>query len=261
NSPLRHAFVIQNPLGEDTGVMRTTALPSMLDVLATNLSKRNMDVKLFELATVYLPLKDSKLADEHIVLTLGTYGKTAGFFELKGCIESLLHSLRIKELRFVANSDNTAYHPGRCASIYCGNTLLGVMGQIHPLVCEEYGLGNDVFTAELELPVLMSCISPEPTYVPLPRFPAMTRDIAIVCDNAVTVAALSDTMFAVAGDTLESCRLFDVYTGTGIPEGRRSVAFSLTIRAHDQTLTDEHADEIMKTILQNLEKVHGAVIR
>ena len=261
NSPLRRAFIIQNPLGEDTSVMRTTSLPSMLDVLGTNLAKRNMDVKLFELATIYLPVDGSELADEQTILTLGAYGKDAGFFELKGCIEALFADLRIRNIRFEAISDNSAYHPGRCAKISCGNTVLGVMGQTHPSVAEEYGFNVSVFTAELRVSALTSCVSGEPTYVPLPRFPAMTRDIAVVCDSAVTVAALSDTMYEAGGDYLENCRLFDVYTGAGIPEGKRSVAFSLTMRAKDQTLTDDHADEIMKSVLAKLEKVYGAVIR
>ena len=261
NSPLRKAFVIQNPLGEDTSVMRTTALPSLLDVLATNLAKRNMDVKLFELATVYLPIEGSELADEHMVLTLGAFGKSSEFFELKGSIEALFSALRIKNVRFEAISDNPAYHPGRCARITSGNTVLGVMGQTHPLVADEFGLNIGVFTAELNIPSMMSCVSDEPTYIPLPRFPAMSRDIAVVCDSSVTVAALTDTMYEAGGDYLEACRLFDVFTGTGIPEGKRSVAFSLTMRAKDQTLTDEHADEIIKSILKMLEKVHNAVIR
>ncbi|NLH01855.1 MAG: phenylalanine--tRNA ligase subunit beta [Clostridiales bacterium] len=261
SSPLRKAFVIQNPLGEDTSVMRTTSLPSMLEVLGTNMSKRNMDVKLFELATIYLPCENSELADEQTILTLGTYGKDAGFFELKGCIETLFESLRIKNVRYEAISDNTAYHPGRCAKITCRGDVLGVIGQIHPSVCPEFGLSSGVFAAELNISAMMSHVSGEPSYTPLPRFPAVTRDIAVVCDSAVTVAALADTMYEAGGEFLESCRMFDVYTGTGIPEGKRSVAFSLTMRAKDKTLTDEHADEIIKTILSKLEKVHGAVIR
>ncbi len=261
DSPLRKAYIIQNPLGEDTSVMRTTSLPSMLDVLGTNLAKRNMDVKLFELATVYLPVKGQDLADEQTILTLGAYGKDAGFFELKGSIEALFSDLRIKNVRFAAVSDNPAYHPGRCAEITCGDTVLGRMGQVHPSVAEEFGLNVGVFMAELNVKALMASVSGEPSYVPLPRFPAMTRDIAVVCDSSVTVAALSDTMYEAGGEYLESCKLFDVYTGTGIPEGKRSVAFSLSMRAKDQTLTDEHADEIMRAILAKLEKVHGAVIR
>lgn len=261
NSPLRNAFVIQNPLGEDTSVMRTIALPSMLDVLGTNLSKRNMDVKLFELATIYLSMEGSTLADEQTILTLGTYGKGTGFYEIKGCIEALLDTLRIKKLRFEAVTDNRAYHPGRCAAVYSGDRYLGVFGQIHPTVCPEFGLTGDIFAAELNVRSMMSCVSPEPTFVPLPRFPAMTRDIAVVCDCDITVAALADTMYKAGGEYLESCKPFDVYTGPGIPLGKRSVAFSLSMRAKDQTLTDEHADEIMKSILSSLEKEHGAVIR
>ena len=261
DSPLRHAFVIQNPLGEDTSVMRTTSLPSMLDVLGTNLSKRNMDVKLFELATIYLPIENDELANEQVIFTLGEYGKEADFFDLKGSIEAIFAALRIKNVRYEAVTDNPSYHPGRCAKITSGDTVLGIMGQVHPSVSSEFGLNVNVYTAELSVSAMMSCVSGEPSYVPLPRFPAMTRDLAIVCDSSVTVAALSDTMYEAGGDYLENCRLFDVYTGIGIPEGKRSVAFSLTLRSKDQTLTDDHADEIMKAILINLEKVHGAVIR
>ncbi len=261
DSKLRNAFIIQNPLGEDTSVMRTTALPSMLEVLGTNLSKRNMEVKLFELATVYLPLEGSELADEHTILTLGAYGKDTDFFRLKGCVEAMLKSLRVKDLHFDAVTTNNAYHPGRCAAVYSGNTRLGIMGQAHPSVASKFGFSSEVYTVELEVPALFGCVACEPTYTPLPKFPAMTRDIAVVCDSAVTVAALTDTMYAAGGDFVESCKFFDVYTGKGIPEGKRSVAFSLTIRAKDQTLTDEHADEIMRCVLEKLEKVHGAVIR
>ncbi len=261
DSPLRNAFVIQNPLGEDTSVMRTTALPSMLEVLGTNLSKRSMAVRLFELATIYLPRQDSPLALEKTVLTLGAYGKQEDFYGLKGCIEALLSALRIKNLRFASINDNSAYHPGRCAGIYCKDKLLGIMGQVHPQVCPEFGLSGEVFAAELDVNSLRDCVSAQPTYIPLPRFPAMTRDIAVVCDSSITVAALTDAMYAAGGDYLENCALFDIYTGAGIPEGKRSVAFSLSMRAKDQTLTDEHADEIMKSILSNLEKVHGAAIR
>ncbi len=261
DSPLRNAYIIQNPLGEDTSVMRTTALPSMLDVLCTNLAKRNMSARLFELGTIYLPGGADGLADEQIFLTLGAYGRDVDFFTLKGELEALFAELRIKDLSFEAISDNMAYHPGRCAEIRSGNRLLGIMGQTHPAVTEAFGLNVPVYTAELNVAALIDSIAGEPVYVPLPRFPAMTRDIAIVCDASVTAAALSATMYEAGGAYLESCRLFDVYTGAGIPSGKRSVAFSLTMRAKDQTLTDELADEIVAAILAKLEKVHGAVIR
>lgn len=261
DSPLRKAYVIQNPLGEDTSVMRTTSLPSMLDVLGTNFAKRNMDVKLYELATIYLPAKGEELANEQTILTFGEYGKEAGFYELKGAVEGILRALRIGNVRFEAVTDNPAYHPGRCAKITSGSTVLGIMGQTHPSVAPEFGLTGAVYTAELNVAALRASVAPDPTYQPLPRFPAISRDIALVCDANVTVAQLIDTMLAAGGAYLEACRLFDVYTGAGIPEGKRSVAFSLTMRAKDQTLTDEHADEVVRTILDSLKKVHGAVIR
>lgn len=261
NSPLRNAFVIQNPLGEDTSVMRTISLPSMLDILSTNLSKRNTQVRLFELAKIYLPKGEGELADEQTVLTLGAYGGDMDFYQLKGCVTAVLDFLRIPGLRFAAETENAAYHPGRCARVFSGDRFLGVFGQIHPLVCRNYGLNDDSFAAELNLPAMMASVGPEPTYQPLPRFPAMTRDISVVCDSAVTVADLTGAMYAAGGEYLESCRLFDVYTGTGIPEGKRSLAFSLTLRAKDQTLTDEHADETVKNVLAELKKVFGAVIR
>ncbi len=260
SSPLRDAFVIQNPLGEDTSVMRTTALPSMLDVLGTNYAKRNMEVRLFELATIYLKDKNSELADERVILTLGAFGKE-DFFALKGCLEALFANLRIHNVRFESVSNNPSYHPGRCAEIRCGEAVLGVMGQVHPAVAEEYDLGAEVFTAELSLSALMAAVVGEPSYVPLPRFPAITRDLALVCGSNVTVSALTDSMYAAGGDYLERCRLFDVYTGPGIPFGCRSLAFSLTMRAKDQTLTDELADKTVQAILKKLADTHGAVIR
>lgn len=261
SSPLRNAFVIQNPLGEDTSVMRTTSLPSMLDVLGTNYAKRNMDVRLFELATIYLKDKNSELADERVILTFGAFGRDEDFFALKGCLETLFADLRIHNVRFESVSNNPSYHPGRCAVLRCGETVLGAMGQVHPAVAGEYGLGVEVFTAELSLNALMASVSGEPSYVPLPRFPAITRDLALVCDSNVTVAELTDSMYAAGGDYLERCRLFDVYTGPGIPLGCRSLAFSLTMRAKDQTLTDELADKTVQAVLKKLADAHGAVIR
>jgi phenylalanyl-tRNA synthetase beta chain len=261
DSPLRRAFTILNPLGEDTSVMRTTPLPSMLDVLATNYAKRNTDVKLYELSTVYIPVEGQDLADERTVLTMGVYGKGADFLAVKGEVEAILSALRIKDVSFRADKTVGAYHPGRCAAVYSGETRLGIMGQVHPSVCEDYNIGTEVCTVELGLRELMDCRGAEPTYVPLPRFPAVTRDIAIVCDAAIPAYELQQCIMNNGGEYLESCALFDVYTGSHIPEGKKSVAFSLTMRAKDQTLTDDHAEETVSAVLEALEKIHGAVIR
>jgi phenylalanyl-tRNA synthetase beta chain len=261
DSPLRRAFIIQNPLGEDSAVMRTTSLPSMLEVLGTNLAKRNPDARLYELATVYLPPTGGLPADERPILTLGAYGQGSDFFAVKGCVEAILREMRIPGARFSAVFDNPSYHPGRCASIRAGDTELGVMGQVHPLVCEAFGIDCLVVAVELDMLSMMACRGPEPLYTPLPRFPAVTRDLAVVCDESVPAAALLDVIAAVGGPTLEDCRIFDVYTGTPIPEGKRSLAFSLSLRAEDQTLTDEHAEETVAKILEALNRTYGAVIR
>jgi phenylalanyl-tRNA synthetase beta chain len=169
--------------------------------------------------------------------------------------------MRIPGARFSAVFDNPSYHPGRCASIRAGDTELGVMGQVQPLVCEAFGIDCLVVAVELDMLSMMACRGPEPLYTPLPRFPAVTRDLAVVCDESVPAAALLDVIAAVGGPTLEDCRIFDVYTGTPIPEGKRSLAFSLSLRAEDQTLTDEHAEETVAKILEALNRTYGAVIR
>jgi len=257
-SPLRRGTVILNPLGEDTSVMRTTSLPSMLETLSRNASYRNQNVRLYELATVYRPSGET-LPDERPVITLGGYGKM-DFFDLKGCVEALLKEIRVTELVFEAEKNNPSYHPGRCASISVGTTVVGVMGQIHPTVAKEYDLG-ETYAAELDFKTLLACRAPESKYKPLPRFPSVSRDIALVCDVAVTVAALEKCIRKAGGKLLREVELFDIYTGSQVPEGKKSVAFSLKFRADDMTLTDEHADETTKKILELLEKELGAVIR
>ena len=261
DSPLRNALVIQNPLGEDRSVMRTTPMPSMLDVLATNAARRNPVVRFYETATVYRPLEDSKLADEAVWLTLGEYGGDADFFQLKGCVEAILKDMRVENVRFAAERGDPSFHPGRCASITAGGQPIGVIGQVHPLVCEAYGLESTAFYAQLDMAAMRALQAPEKTYAPLPRFPAVSRDIALVCAADIPVAELEDTITASGGQYLESVALFDVYTGAPIPAGCKSVAFSLTLRAADQTLTEEHAAETVGAILAALAEKHNAVIR
>lgn len=261
DSPLRDALVIQNPLGEDRSVMRTTPMPSMLDVLSTNAARRNAAVRFYELATVYRPRSGGSLADENVWLTLGAYGDNVDFFALKGCVEALLRELRVEGVRYIADKSDPSFHPGRCASIAVGDKVLGVVGQVHPLVCEAFGLDNGTFYAQLDMEALRAAQAPESTYVPLPRYPAVSRDIALVCREDIPVAALADTITAAGGQYLESVKLFDVYAGAPIPPGFKSVAFSLTLRAADQTLTEEHAAETMSAVLDALARQHDAVIR
>ena len=261
DSPLRDNYRILNPLGEDTSVMRTTALPSMLGVLSTNLSRRNMEAKLYEMATVYKKQPGKMLADERTVLTLGAYGGDVDFFALKGAVEALLCAARTPDVRFTADTETAAFHPGRCAAVWSGDTRLGTLGQIHPDVCAAYGLDGATYCAEIDIVLLHDLEGAEPVYTPLPRFPAITRDIAVVCDAAVPVGELTECIRKAEKNVLRGVKLFDVYTGVGIPEGKKSVAFSLTLRSDDGTLTDDHAEEAVRAVLDALRESFGAVIR
>ena len=261
DSPLRDNYRILNPLGEDTSVMRTAALPSMLGVLSTNLSRRNMEAKLYEMATVYKKQPGKVLADERTVLTLGAYGGNVDFFALKGAVEALLCAARTPDVRFTADTKTAAFHPGRCAAVWSGDTRLGTLGQIHPDVCAAYGLDGATYCAEIDVVLLHDLEGAEPVYTPLPRFPAITRDIAVVCDAAVPVGELTECIRKAEKNVLRGVKLFDVYTGVGIPEGKKSVAFSLTLRSDDGTLTDDHAEEAVRAVLDALRENFGAVIR
>ena len=261
DDPRRASFRILNPLGEDTSIMRTTTLPSMLEILTRNYNFRNKAVKLYEIGRTYgLGGKDG-LAIESKYLTLGTYGAGTTFFTLKGVVGAVLTDIRAQGIRYEACTDNPSYHPGRCAKVYCGDGYIGVFGQIHPLVAQNYGIDAELYCAELSLDALMKARGADPIYTPLPRFPAVSRDIAIVCDKKIPVAHLIDCIMESGGEYLKGCSLFDIYTGSHITDGMKSVAFSLTMRADDQTLTDEHAEETVNAVLSALESKFGAKMR
>ena len=260
DSPLRDSLKILNPLGEDTSIMRTTTLPSMLEILTRNYNFRNKSAKLYELGRVYFKRADG-LADEPKVLTLGAYGDGMDFFALKGAVEAVLKQLRIENVRFLADSENPSYHPGRCAKVFSGDRLLGVLGQIHPHVAGNYGVDAELYAAELRFDALYESKGSQPLYQPLPKFPAVTRDIAVVCDASVTVGELEDAIRKGAKGLLKDAALFDIYTGTGIAPAKKSVAFNLTLRADDRSLTAEEADADVKSILTALEQECGAVLR
>ncbi|MBQ3275726.1 MAG: phenylalanine--tRNA ligase subunit beta [Oscillospiraceae bacterium] len=260
DSPLRDSLRILNPLGEDTSIMRTTILPSMLEILTRNYNYRNKSAALYEIGRIYLKRPDG-MADEPKILSLGAYGPKTDFFVLKGWVEALLRDLGAKNVRFEAWKDNPSYHPGRCARVFSGETELGVLGQIHPLVAGNYGVDAELYCAELRFDALAAVKSGLPVYKPLPRFPSVTRDIAVVCDQKLPVGELTSCILASGGRYLKGCSLFDVYTGKGVPEGKKSVAFSLTLRSDDGTLTDDHAEEAMTAILSALKERLGAVIR
>ena len=260
----RNSFKILNPLGEDTSIMRTTTLPSMLEILTRNYNYRNQDVKLYEVGRTYLPGGEDGLAIESKTLTLGAYGGDMDFYAMKGAIEAILQELRVKDVTFRIGSglpEELSYHPGRFAEVWSGSDCLGWFGQIHPLVAKNYGVDAEFYCAELAMDELENAKGADPEYVPLPKFPAVTRDIAVVCDRAVTVGALEDCIRRGAKGLLKDVSLFDIYTGSGIPEGKKSVAFNLTLRSDDRSLTAQEADEDVKSILETLKAELNAVLR
>ena len=261
DSPLRNALRIQNPLGEDTSIMRTIALPSMLEILSRNNAYHNKSVKLYELAKIYLPVDGEPLPQEPKMLLLGSYGAGESFFRLKGEIETIFAGLRLERAEYEACRDNPSYHPGRCANILVGGEQIGVMGQVHPLAARNYGLDTDVYCAEINFTRLMHYQLPDPVYTPLPKYPAVSRDLALVCDEHVTVSQVEKVITAAAGKLLRDVKLFDIYRGIGVPDGKKSLAFSLELRADDRTLTDSDSESVMKDILTALSEKLGAVLR
>ena len=260
DSPLRDSLKILNPLGEDTSIMRTTVLPSMLEILTRNYNFRNKAASLYEIGRIYQKREDG-LADEPKIVSIGLYGQAVDFFRLKGIVETLLSSVTGQELSFVADRSNPSYHPGRCAKVFLGDTLLGTFGQVHPAVTANYGVDMELYCAELSFDAIFANRRPLPVYVPLPKFPTVMRDIAVVCRKEVPVGELSACIKRSGGSFLKGCTVFDVYTGHHIAEGLKSVAFSLTMRADDRTMTDEDADNTVQNVLSALKAEFNAFIR
>ncbi|MBE6934398.1 MAG: phenylalanine--tRNA ligase subunit beta [Ruminococcaceae bacterium] len=261
DSSLRNALRIQNPLGEDTSIMRTIALPSMLDILARNSAYHNKSAKLYEMTKIYLPTDGDALPREPKMLVLGTYGANETFFTLKGELEAIFAGLRVKKASYTAVNDNPSYHPGRCAKVTVDGIDIGFIGQIHPLVAQNYDIDGDVYCAEINFTQLFDLRLADPTYTPLPKYPTVTRDLSFLCDEAVTVANAEEVITASAGKLLRGVKLFDIYRGTGVPEGKKSMAFSMELRADDRTLTDADSEGVMTKVLSALSEKLGAVQR
>lgn len=261
DSPLRSCVTIVNPLGEDTSVMRTTMLPSMMEVLARNYNNRNPSASLFELGTVYIKNSDeTKLPQEDNVLCIGMYGGDADFFTLKGIVEALAASIGTEELDFEAVTNHPTFHSGRCARVTVGGQTLGILGEVHPLTLENYGLETRAYLASLDVTTLFNARTALKTYVSMPKFPATTRDIALLCDDMLPVLTIEKAIRKAAGRILEKIELFDVYKGKQIEDGKKSIAFSLILRSSEGTLTDEQTDAAMKRILKAMEEL-GASLR
>lgn len=260
DSPLRKSMKIMNPLGEDTSIMRTTVMPSMLEILTRNYNYRNKEAHLYELGRTYFEREDG-MADEPKHLSLGVYGPEESFFTLKGAVETILDSIRAEDVTYVAEKSDPSYHPGRCAKVYVNGPEVGTLGQIHPLVAANYGVDAELYYADLKFDALFASRGADPKYQPLPKFPAVTRDIAVLVDKAVTVGAMESSIQAAAKGLLKDVTLFDIYEGAKLPTGKKSVAFNLVLRADDRSLTAQEADDEVNLVLERLKKDFGAMLR
>ncbi len=261
DSVLRNTVKISNPLGEDTSIMRTTTIASMLDILSRNYNYRNPSARLFEIGKVFVPSEDGSLPDEPYKITMGMYGDKADFFDIKGICESLFARLNVQNVKYSAVTDNPTFHPGRCAEVKAGGKTLGIIGEIHPAISRKYGIDTPVYIAELDFENVFLNIKTDIKFKELPKFPAVTRDIAMLVDKAVPVADIEEIISKASGKTLESLALFDVYEGEQIPEGKKSVAYSAVYRAADRSLTGEEVQKVFDKVVKNLEHQLGAQLR
>ncbi|MBQ3500543.1 MAG: phenylalanine--tRNA ligase subunit beta, partial [Oscillospiraceae bacterium] len=261
DSDLRRSVVITNPLGEDTSVMRTTCIPSMLEVIARNYNNRNVSGRFFELGTIYLPKESADiLPEERGVAVIGSYGEKEDFFAMKGIILEALDKLGVYGVEFTANKENPSFHRGRCADISIGEKKIGEIGEIAPAVLDNYGIGTRAYVATLDIADIFDARIVEKKFRPTPKFPASTRDLAIICDDELPAASLEKAIRAGAGKLLEKVELFDVYKGSSIAEGKKSVAYTMTLRAADRTLTVEECDRAVNKVLKELANI-GAELR
>ena len=263
DSPRRQFIRLINPLGEDTSVMRTMILPNALDVLTTNWSRNIPAAAVFELGNTFF--NNGKGADglpeEKDALCLAAYGDAEDFYLMKGRVEELLTLIGVKGFEFVTQSADPSFHPGRCADILKDGEKIGVIGQIHPEIAESYGIDRPVYACELEFARIAQLVDTEKKYVPLPKYPAMVRDFALVVTEQTKAGDLEKTIRNTAGDLLESVKLFDVYRGVPVPPACKSLAFSLTYRSAQRTLTDAEVNEINTRVLAALKDNYNAVLR
>lgn len=265
-SKLRDAIKITNPLGEDTSIMRTTIIPSMLEILSTNYNNRNESAKLYEIGKEYIPTESGKLPNEPDRLAIGMYGGNVDFYDIKGIADTMLGKMGIRDVEYIRACDSGAFdeacamHPGRSAVVMKNGTVLGILGEVHPAVQKNYGIGTKTYVAKFNIPEMMKCAVTEVSYQPLPKFPAAARDLSVICDDEIPVAELEKAIKGAVGKILEKVTLFDVYKGEQIEKGKKSVSYSITMRSHDGTLTDEQADSAMKKVLKALSAI-GAELR
>ncbi len=266
DDPIRNAIRIMNPLGEDFSIMRTQPLNGLLSSLATNYKRNNKNVRLFELANIYIPkaLPLTELPDERRQFALGFYGD-GDFFTMKGVVEEFFEKVGIEvsgkgKVRYDANCDHPFLHTGRRADILYKGEKLGYLGEIHPDVADNYGIGDKTYVAVIDMPTVMKFMNMDIIYEGIPRFPAVTRDISVVVTGDLPVEKIEDCIEDCGGSLLESYELFDVYQGKGIASGFKSVAYTMTFRHKDRTLEDAEVNAVMEHLIKELKEI-GAELR
>ena len=260
DDPRRNVVALRNPLGEDTGVMRTTLVPSMLNTVAANLNRGNVEGRLFELSKAFVPAQTAgELPTERNLLCVGAFGEGVDFYTVKNIVVWLLAKFGVTAA-IVAAGDGY-YHPGRKAVMTVDGAKVAALGEIHPDVAEAFGISRRVYVAEVDLDALMPLEKDFYGVKPLPKFPSVTRDIAVVVEEKVGAGAMMDAIRRAAQKTLEDVKLFDIYRGDRLGAGVKSVAYSITLRAADRTLTDEEINATMDKVLRALKEQFGAELR
>jgi phenylalanyl-tRNA synthetase beta chain len=261
NSSLRKAVTIKNPLGEDFSIMRTTSIPSMMESLARNYSRNNAEARLFEIGKVYIPNENpEKLPEEKNILTFGMYGNV-DYYDLKGVVKNIIDTLGITNTSFQRESNNPTFHPGKTVGLYVRKDNIGVLGEIHPDVHEDYGIEERCYVAVLNLDTLINLTSLNKKYKQLPKYPSVTRDISVLIEARILVQQIEDIIRKQGSNMVETIKLFDVYKGSQAPEGKKSVAYSITYRLENKTLTDAEVNKVHEKILRSLEHQLGAQLR
>jgi phenylalanyl-tRNA synthetase beta chain len=260
-SPLRNAIKLINPLGEDQSIMRTTIIPNIMEVISRNYNRKIESGSFFELSKVYiadtLPL--TELAEEREVLTLGMYGNV-DFFDLKGIVENLMEEFNIKNYR-ILSSNNDSMHPGRTAELIINNKRIGWLGEAHPDMLDNYDVPVRVYIAELNFDEMAIQSNPEIIYRALPKYPSVSRDIAVVVDEDITAGQIEEIIRNKGGKTIEDVKLFDIYRGSQIEKGYKSMAYAITYRSDEKTLTEEEIAKVHNKILNSLANQVGASLR
>jgi phenylalanyl-tRNA synthetase beta chain len=256
----RNVLKISNPLGEDYSIMRTTMIPEMLEVLSRNYNHRIESVKMFELSNIYIPTEKGKLPDELPNLLVGMYGD-GDFFNIKGTVEVLFERLGISNYDFEVEENDNTFHPGRTANILIDGKKIGIMGEIHPNVLENYEIDDRVYIAQIDVLDLINNTNTEIECKNLPKYPAIDRDIAIIIDDKIMVKEIENIIVECSGKLLEEYKLFDLYRGNQIEQGKKSVAYSVKFRNYERTLKDKEVNKIMNKIINKLQNDLNAKLR